>query len=148
MRDVLIGEGEPETINDPVLYAAPEMRPPGTLACCMPVTVCAPFRSNHASESSRIISGDYPMPTPHAAAILGAVEEVRSELVGKAVVLTDGKAGTVDDIWLDELHGLRISIVGHVGKWPISTIKFAEGRMVETGSSRPSSLRQSLTAAT
>jgi hypothetical protein len=64
------------------------------------------------------------------------------------VVLTDGKAGTVDDIWLDELHGLRISIVGHVGKWPISTIKFAEGRMVETGSSRPSSLRQSLTAAT
>ena len=88
------------------------------------------------------------MPTPHAAAILGAVEEVRSELVGKAVVLTDGKAGTVDNIWLDELHGLRISIVGHVGKWPISTIKFAEGRTVETGSSRESSSRQSLTAAT
>jgi hypothetical protein len=46
----------------------------------------------------------------------GAVEEARSELVGKAVVLTDGKAGTVDNVWLDELHGLRISITGHVGK--------------------------------
>lgn len=82
------------------------------------------------------------MPTPHAAAILGAVEEVRSELVGKAVVLTDGKAGTVDNIWLDELHGLRISIVGHVGKWPISTIKFVEGKETAPrigGELRPSS---------
>ena len=42
--------------------------------------------------------------------------------VGKAVVLTDGEAGTVD-----EVHGLQISIRGHYGKWPISTIKFAEG---------------------
>jgi hypothetical protein len=109
----------------------------------MSVTVCAPFRFNHASESLRIISGDHSMSTPHAAAILGAVEEVRSELVGKAVVLTDGKAGTVDNVWLDELHGLRISIVGHVGKWPISTIKFAEGRTADTSSSR-----QCLTEAT
>jgi hypothetical protein len=76
------------------------------------------------------------MLTLHASTILGAVEEVRSELVGKAVILTDGKAGTVDNVWLDELHGLRISIIGHVGKWPISTIKFAEGRTAETGSSR------------
>jgi hypothetical protein len=76
------------------------------------------------------------MPALCASAILGAVEEVRSELVGKAVVLTDGKAGTVDSIWLDELHGLRISIIGHVGKWPISTIKFAEGRTVEENLSR------------
>ena len=49
------------------------------------------------------------------------------ELVGKAVILTDGKAGTVDGIWLDELHGLRISIRGHEGKWPISTVKLAQG---------------------
>jgi hypothetical protein len=41
-------------------------------------------------------------------------------------VLTDGKAGTVDDLWLDEIHGLRISIGGHEGKWPVSTIKFAQ----------------------
>ncbi len=76
------------------------------------------------------------MPALRASAILSAVEEVRSELVGKAVVLTDGKAGTVDNVWLDELHGLRISIVGNVGKWPISTIKFTEGKTAEAGSSR------------
>jgi hypothetical protein len=38
---------------------------------------------------------------------------------------TDGKAGTVESIWLDEMHGLRISVRGHDGKWPISTVKFA-----------------------
>jgi hypothetical protein len=41
-------------------------------------------------------------------------------------VLNDGKAGTVENVWLDELHGLRISIKGHYGRWPISTIKFTE----------------------
>jgi hypothetical protein len=56
---------------------------------------------------------------------MGAFEEARFELVGKAVILTDGKAGTVENVWLDELHGLRISIKGHDGKWPISTIKFS-----------------------
>jgi hypothetical protein len=62
-----------------------------------------------------------------ASTILGAFGEAQSELVGKAVVLTDGKAGTVENVWLDEFHGLRISIRGHDGKWPISTIKFAQG---------------------
>jgi hypothetical protein len=68
------------------------------------------------------------MPTAklHALRILGALDEARSELVGNAVVLTDGKAGTVENVWLDELHGLRISIRGHDGKWPVSTIKFAQ----------------------
>jgi len=47
-------------------------------------------------------------------------------LSARPVVLTDGKAGTVENVWLDEFHGLRISIGGHDGKWPISTIKFAE----------------------
>ena len=61
-----------------------------------------------------------------ASTIMGAFEEAQSELVGKAVILTDGKAGTVESVWLDELHGLRISIRGHDGKWPISTIKFAQ----------------------
>ena len=50
----------------------------------------------------------------------------QSELIGKAVVLTDGKAGTVESVWLDELHGLRISIAGHEGRWPVSTIKLVE----------------------
>ena len=60
-----------------------------------------------------------------ASVILAKFEQAQTELVGKAVVLTDGKAGTVENIWLDELHGLRIS-VNHEGKWPVSTIKFAQ----------------------
>lgn len=61
-----------------------------------------------------------------ASTILGAFEQAQSELVGKAVILMDGKAGTVESVWLDELHGLRISIGGHDGKWPISTVKLAQ----------------------
>jgi hypothetical protein len=61
-----------------------------------------------------------------AATILGAFEDAHSEIIGKAVVLTDGKAGTVETIWLDELHGLLVSIRGHDGKWPISTIQFEQ----------------------
>jgi PRC-barrel domain protein len=61
-----------------------------------------------------------------ASTILGAFERAQTELVGKAVILTDGKAGTVENVWLDELHGLRVSIKSHDGKWPISTIKFAQ----------------------
>jgi hypothetical protein len=62
----------------------------------------------------------------HAVAILHAFEEADAQLVGKAVVLTDGTAGTVEAIWLDDLHGLLISIEGHLGKWPVSTVKFAQ----------------------
>ena len=61
-----------------------------------------------------------------ASKILSEYGEAQAELIGKAVVLTDGKAGTVENIWLDELHGLRISIRGHDGKWPVSTIKLVE----------------------
>jgi hypothetical protein len=68
------------------------------------------------------------MPTAkiRAAMILDEFKQANTELVGKAVVLTDGKAGTVQYVWLDEAHGLRISIRGHDGKWPVSTIKFAQ----------------------
>jgi hypothetical protein len=68
------------------------------------------------------------MPTAkaHASTILGEFEQAQHKLVGKAVILTDGKAGTVESISLDELHGLRITIRGHDGKWPISTIKLAQ----------------------
>jgi hypothetical protein len=44
----------------------------------------------------------------------------------RAAVLTDGKAGTIDHVFLDDVHGLRISIVGHDGQWPISTVKFIQ----------------------
>jgi hypothetical protein len=68
------------------------------------------------------------MPTVklRASAILSEFEQTQTELVGKAVVLTDGKAGTVESIWLDEMHGLRISVRGHEGRWPVSTIKFVQ----------------------
>jgi hypothetical protein len=62
----------------------------------------------------------------HASNILNEYGAAQAELIGKAVVLTDGKAGTVENVWLDELHGLRISIKGHEGRWPVSTIKFEE----------------------
>ena len=68
-----------------------------------------------------------PLAKLRAATILGELQQAQAELVGKAVVLTDGKAGTVENVWLDEFHGLRISIKGHDGKWPISTIKFVQG---------------------
>jgi hypothetical protein len=42
------------------------------------------------------------------------------------VILTDGTAGTVEAIWLDDFHGLRISIKGHPGKRPVATVKFAQ----------------------
>jgi hypothetical protein len=61
-----------------------------------------------------------------ASKILKEYGEAQAELIGKAVVLADGKAGTVGHVWLDELHGLRISTKGHDGRWPVSTIKFVE----------------------
>jgi hypothetical protein len=65
-------------------------------------------------------------PNDRASAILTEFEQAQNELVGKAVVLSDGKAGTVAQVWLDEFHGLRISIEGQDGKWPVSTIKLAQ----------------------
>jgi len=61
-----------------------------------------------------------------AAFILRAFHDAEVELLGKSVVLTDGKAGTVETVYLDELHGLRIVLTGHEGKWPVSTIKFLQ----------------------
>ena len=60
-----------------------------------------------------------------AATILGEFEQAQTELLGKAVILTDGKAATMQSVLLDEMHGLRVSIRGHDGKWPVSTIKIA-----------------------
>ncbi len=64
--------------------------------------------------------------TLNASTIMSAFGEAQFELLGRAVVLTDGKAGTVENLWLDDLHGLRVSIRGHDGKWPVSTIKLAQ----------------------
>jgi hypothetical protein len=58
--------------------------------------------------------------------ILRELHAAEEELVGRAVVLTNGKAGTIDPVVLDNVHGLRISIAGHDGQWPISTVKFIQ----------------------
>lgn len=58
-----------------------------------------------------------------ACTILVEFERARTELVGEAVILTNGTAGIVDRLWLDEFHGLRISIRNQDGNWPVSTIK-------------------------
>jgi hypothetical protein len=97
--------------------------------CRAPATTYAPFKCKHRplkapdSRSTKCQLGKV-----RVSAILSEFEQAQTELVGKAVVLTDGKAGTVVRVSLDELHGLRISIRGHDGKWPISTIKFAQER--------------------
>ena len=67
-----------------------------------------------------------PQAKEHASAILREFHRAEAELIGKAVVLTDGKAGTVEQVVLDEVHGLRISVAGHPGKWPVSTIKLLQ----------------------
>jgi hypothetical protein len=41
----------------------------------------------------------------HASKILNEYGEVQSELIGKAVVLTDGKAGTVENVGFAEMRG-------------------------------------------
>jgi hypothetical protein len=46
--------------------------------------------------------------------ILRELHAAENELVGSAVVLTDGKAGTIDQLFLDDEHGLRITIRGQM----------------------------------
>ena len=48
-----------------------------------------------------------------ALAILREFELAQAELKGQPVVLSDCKAGTVEKVKLDELHGLRVAVVGH-----------------------------------
>jgi hypothetical protein len=78
-------------------------------------------------------------PQEIALRILRDFEVACTKLNGKAVVLSDGRAGTVDGISLDELHGLRISITGHEGEWPISTVKLAEASIVDNETKPPRS---------
>ena len=57
-------------------------------------------------------------------------KEAEAELVAKAPILSDGRAGTAETVPLDEDHGLRISIRGHPGSWPVSMIKFAQKQVL------------------
>ena len=89
------------------------------ICCNLTVVPENPLRGNESLN-------EMPAAKLRASTILRAFHEAEAELVGKAVVLSDGKAGTVEIVSLDEDHGLRISIGGHVGSWPVSTIKFAQ----------------------
>ena len=64
----------------------------------------------------------------HASAILASYAKAATELMNRTVVLTDGKAGMVEGLWLDEVHGIRVSIRGHFGKWPTSGIKLTQSK--------------------
>ena len=68
------------------------------------------------------------MPTikTRASMIIWEFSQAQTELAGKIVVLTNGIAGTFQKVWLDEVHGLRLSIEGHDGEWPVSMIKSAQ----------------------
>ena len=89
-------------------------------------TTFAPFHANCVDIDPANLGYKMSVAKLRASTIIGAFGQAQTELVGKAVILTDGKAGTVENVWLDELHGLRISIMGHDGKWPISTVKLAQ----------------------
>lgn len=86
------------------------------------------LRRQNISSPSAILSGMSTSSTGEKRAmnILRELHAAEKELVGRAVVLTDGKAGTIDHVFLDDEHGLRISIRGHAGRWPISTVKQIE----------------------
>ena len=69
-----------------------------------------------------------PTAQERALAILREFEQAQKDLIGRAVVLSDGKAGSVEKVRLDELHGLRVTITGHEGDWPISTLRFTDDK--------------------
>ena len=120
---VSVAPGRPQSGAPPPVVSA------GSIDTRLPHTghdFCT-FKCKHRPASQYSGSGS-PMPTVklRATTILGEYEQAQTELVGKAVILSDGKAGTVESVWLDEMHGLRISIRGHDGKWPICTIKFMQ----------------------
>ena len=76
--------------------------------------------------NATLMSGSSTGGDKRAMNILRELYAAEEELVGRAVVLTDGKAGTIDHVFLDDVRGLRISIRGHEGRWPISTVKHIE----------------------
>lgn len=69
------------------------------------------------------MTSDAPSIQQRALLILREFEQAQKFLVGKAVILSNGMAGTVEKLLLDELHGLRIVIAGHAGDWPLSAIR-------------------------
>jgi hypothetical protein len=63
-----------------------------------------------------------------ALSILKEFAHAQIQLQGKGVILTNGIAGTIEDVHLDALHGLKVSIGGHEGQLPVSTFRTTETR--------------------
>ena len=92
-----------------------------------PVTLRAYLPSDRGNRKFQTSTElDMPAAKVRACTILAELSQAQVELVGKAVILTNGTAGTVESVLLDEFHGLRISVKGHEGQWPVSTIKKAQ----------------------
>src|SRR3954453_11436955 len=66
-----------------------------------------PACSGHSYRMSASVTGER-----RAMNILAELQEAEEELIGRAVILMDGKAGSIEHLFLDDVHGLRISIVG------------------------------------
>ena len=62
-----------------------------------------------------------PIGKARATAILSEFEQAQTELVGKAVVLTDGKAGTVEKVWLDES---QVANLDQVPRWEVADLNY------------------------
>jgi hypothetical protein len=117
-------------LDDPFWASArrwPKQATPVVFIADSPTRSSRLFPLRSIEEPARREEGEsMPSVKRHALKILAEYGEAQSALKGKAVVLTDGKAGTVQEVCLDDMHGLRILIRGHYGKWPVSTIKFWE----------------------
>jgi len=58
-------------------------------------------------------------------------------LESRRAILSNGVAGTIEAVRLDEEHGLRISIRGHTGFWPVSKVKIWSTGWKSAESSQP-----------
>ena len=66
-----------------------------------------------------------------ASTIRGELEQAETELVEEAVILTDGKAGTVESVWLDECtacESLSEATMGSGLSQPLSSRSMANRR--------------------
>jgi hypothetical protein len=110
----------------PLFFSISSNRSPALISARMRISVACSISSSllwaiNPCHSHTMNGGER-----RAMNILRELHAAEEELVGRAVVLTDGKAGTIDHVFLDDVHGLRISIGGHEGRWPISTVKHIE----------------------
>ena len=79
-----------------------------------------------------------------AAKILDEYGAAQSELIGKAVVLSDGKAGTVENVWLDELHVAGPRAAQQARSFQNIPIKASSFQNIPIKAKRPISIRKAV----